>query len=61
MHVICVDDEPHCLEAVERALKQIADVTAVEAFHSPAEALEYLNSHDTDADCSISRCGPWTA
>lgn len=48
MKVLCVDDEPNALQAAERELRQIADVTEVAAFLSPQEALQALADHPMD-------------
>lgn len=48
MNVICVDDEPHALEAVERELRQLKAITAVHTFRSSDKVLEYLSGHQTD-------------
>ena len=42
MRVLCVDDEPNALEASERELKKIGEVSEVSSFLCPEEALEHL-------------------
>ena len=48
MRVLCVDDEPNALEASERELKKIGEVSEVSSFLCPEEALEHLRSHGAD-------------
>ena len=48
MRVLCVDDEPNALEASERELKKIEQVSEVSSFLCPEEALEHLKSHGAD-------------
>ena len=48
MHVVCVDDEPNALEAIERELRKIAEVADIKTFLSPAQALEYITRQETD-------------
>lgn len=48
MRVVCVDDEPNALEAVERELGKIAEVADIKTFLFPAQALEYISRQETD-------------
>ena len=48
MKIVCVDDEPNALAAVQRELEQLAEVSEVAVFLSPYEALAHMEQGDTD-------------
>lgn len=48
MKVMAVDDERDALEALEKELKKLSEVTEVQCFESPTGALDYARLHPLD-------------